>query len=151
MDKISPETRSRVMAKVRSERNRSTEWRLRSALARAGIRGWILNVGDLPGRPDFGFPAQRLAVFVDGCFWHGCPACRRIPSSNVEYWSQKIERNRNRDRAVRIRLKKSGWRVLRIWEHQLEYMDSVVARIRKFTDDRSLTVTEPARRRGGGR
>jgi DNA mismatch endonuclease (patch repair protein) len=133
MDTVSPEIRSSVMAKVRSQRNRSTEWRLRSALARAGIRGWMLNVGDIPGKPDFLFPAQRLAVFVDGCFWHGCPACQRTPSSNVEYWSGKIERNRNRDRAVRVSLKKDGWRVLRIWEHELGKMDRVVARIMKLT------------------
>lgn len=134
MDTVSPEIRSRVMARVRSQRNRSTEWRLRSALARAGIRGWTLNVGDVPGRPDFAFPARRLAIFVDGCFWHGCPACKRVPSSNVEYWSPKIARNRKRDRTVSASLKKDGWKVLRIWEHQLSRMDSVVTRVRRLAD-----------------
>jgi DNA mismatch endonuclease (patch repair protein) len=129
MDTVAPETRSRVMAKVRSQRNRSTEWRLRSALARAGIRGWTLNRSDLPGRHDFVFRAHHLAVFVDGCFWHGCPACKRTPSSNVEYWTQKIERNRKRDKTVCASLRRDGWRVLRIWEHRLGHMDSVVARI----------------------
>lgn len=73
MDTVSPEIRSRVMAKVRSHRNRSTEWRLRSALVRVGIRGWTLNMADLIGKPDFVFPIQRLVMFVDGCFWHGWP------------------------------------------------------------------------------
>ena len=137
MDTVSAEIRSRVMARVRSQRNRSTEWRLRSALARAGLRGWILNARDVPGRPDFVFPVQRLAVFVDGCFWHGCPACKRTPTSNLEYWRRKIERNRTRDRTVSHRLKRDGWRVLRIWEHQLGRMDSVVARIRRLTAEDS--------------
>src|ERR1035438_2640571 len=118
MDSIPPEIRSRVMAQVRSQRNRSTEWRLRSALVRAGIRGWTLNAADVTGRPDFVFPTQRLAVFVDGCFWHGCPKCKRVPSSNTSYWDRKIERNRSRDRAVNATLRRDGWRLLRIWEHQ---------------------------------
>jgi len=125
------------MAQVRSQRNRSTEWRLRSALARAGIRGWTLNAADLVGKPDFVFPIRRLVVFVDGCFWHGCPKCQRIPSSNVPYWDRKIERNRIRDRAVNTSLRRSGWRVLRIWEHQLERTGSVVARVRSLTSAKS--------------
>jgi DNA mismatch endonuclease (patch repair protein) len=132
VDCVTPETRSRVMAQVRSKGNRSTEWRLRAALVRAGIRGWTLNAADLTGKPDFVFPVQRLAVFVDGCFWHGCPKCQRIPSSNVSYWDRKIGRNRDRDRAVDNRLKCDGWKVLRIWEHQLGRMDSVIAQIRNL-------------------
>ena len=151
MDTVSAEIRSRVMAKVRSQRNRSTEWRLRSALVRAGVRGWTLNVNEIPGTPDFVFLAERLAVFVDGCFWHGCPACKRIPSSNVEYWREKIERNRRRDRTVCARLKKDGWKVLRIWEHQLDRADSLVARIRMLTDNGITTAKKPAARLTAGR
>jgi DNA mismatch endonuclease (patch repair protein) len=150
MDTVSAEIRSRVMAKVRSQRNRSTEWRLRSALVRAGVRGWTLNVNEIPGTPDFVFLAERLAVFVDGCFWHGCPACKRIPSSNVEYWREKIERNRRRDRTVCARLKKDGWKVLRIWEHQLDRPDSLVARIRMLTDNGINTAKKPAARLTAG-
>src|ERR1035437_146867 len=130
MDSDTPETRSRVMAQVRSKRNRSTEWRLRAALVRAGIRGWTLNAADLTGKPDFVFPLQRLVVFVDGCFWHGCPKCYRRPSSHTDYWDAKAARNRARDVKITARLKQDGWRVLRIWEHQLSTMDSVVGRIR---------------------
>ena len=129
MDSVSHETRSRVMAQVRSQRNRSTEWRLRLALVRAGIRGWTLNPTDVLGKPDFVFAAQRLVVFVDGCFWHGCPKCKRVPSSNVKYWVPKLRRNRNRDRTVDRSLRNAGWRVLRFWEHQLKHTSSVVARI----------------------
>ena len=130
MDSVSRDMRSRVMAKVRSKRNRSTEWRVRAFLVRAGIRGWTLNAAELSGKPDFVFQAQRLAVFVDGCFWHGCPKCYRRPSSHTEYWDAKAARNRARDAKITSSLKRQGWRVLRIWEHQLSTMHSVVDRIR---------------------
>jgi len=132
MDTISPETRSRVMAKVRSTRNKSTEWRLRASLIRAGIRGWNLNPTNLCGQPDFVFRAERLVVFVDGCFWHGCVACcGKMPSSNTVYWEGKIARNRKRDRTVSIQLRREGWRVIRIWEHELGTIGSVMARIQE--------------------
>lgn len=130
MDSVTLETRSRVMAQVRSKRNRSTEWRLRACLIRSGIRGWTLDAANLIGKPDFIFPTQRVVVFVDGCFWHGCPKCQRIPSSNVSYWEGKIARNRTRDRAVNAMLRKEGWKVLRVWEHQLGQMAMVLARIK---------------------
>src|ERR1035438_10274142 len=133
MDSIPPEIRSRVMAQVRSQRNRSTEWRLRSALVRAGIRGWTLNAAGVTGKPDFVFPERQLVVFVDGCFWHGCPKCKRIPSSNTLYWGPKIRRDRKRDRAVDRSLRSAGWKVLRVWEHQLVNLGSVVGRIEKLT------------------
>ena len=132
MDSVSPEIRSRVMAQVRSQRNRSTEWRLRSALIRAGIRGWTLNPADVAGKPDFVFRSERVVVFVDGCFWHGCPRCCRMPSSNSAYWERKIKRNTMRDRAVARSLRKDGWRVLRIWEHDLKRIPGVVTRIRNL-------------------
>jgi DNA mismatch endonuclease (patch repair protein) len=125
------------MARVKSQRNRSTEWRLRASLIRAGIRGWQLNPADIPGKPDFAFRAERVLVFVDGCFWHGCPKCKRTPSSNTEYWSAKIERNRRRDRRNTSALRKDGWNVLRVWEHDLGKLNAkTVSRIRK-----ALTVT----------
>ena len=128
MDTVSPEARSRVMAKVRSTRNRSTEWRVRAALMRAGVRGWALNAEDVPGRPDFSFPAQKVAVFLDGCFWHGCRKCQRIPASNTEYWNAKISRNCLRDRKVSAILRSRDWRVLRIWEHEIACSTADVTR-----------------------
>jgi DNA mismatch endonuclease, patch repair protein len=129
VDSVSPEIRSTVMARVRSSGNRSTEWRLRAALIQAGIRGWSMNSTEVCGKPDFVFRAQQVAVFVDGCFWHGCGACKRIPGSNVSYWGEKIARNRKRDRKVTRALRESGWTVLRIWEHQLTDLGSVLKRI----------------------
>jgi len=130
MDTVSPEVRSRVMSKVRSKRNRSTEWRLRAYFIRFGIRGWKLNPPDIRGQPDFAFLKQRLLLFVDGCYWHGCPNCYRRPSSNRDYWDAKVARNRARDVKTTAQLKRDGWRVLRIWEHQLTPADSVLRKIR---------------------
>ena len=130
MDNVSPEIRSKVMAKVRSDRNRSTEWRLRASLIRAGFRGWKMNPPDVHGKPDFVFRSLKAAIFVDGCFWHGCKTCKRTPKSNTGYWDNKIERNRKRDRAVSARLRKDGWRVLRVWEHQLNNLVLVLDRIK---------------------
>ena len=126
MDTVSPEVRSRVMARVRSQRNRSTEWRLRASLVRAGVRGWKLSPNGILGKPDFAFRKQRLLLFVDGCYWHGCSKCYRRPSSHEEYWDRKVARNRERDRRTTAQLKQDGWRVLRIWEHQLGAMDAVL-------------------------
>src|SRR5882672_8682048 len=106
MDNVSPHVRSRTMAAVRSSRNRSTEWVLRARLVRAGFRGWRLNAKDVLGCPDFVFDEERLAVFVDGCFWHGCPSCHRPPSSNQEYWTQKVGRNKKRDRMASRELRR---------------------------------------------
>lgn len=131
MDTVSPETRSRVMGQVRSNRNKSTEWRVRAILIRNGIRGWSLYPSDLRGKPDFVFRAKRIALFLDGCFWHGCPKCKKVPASNTAYWTRKIEGNRKRDRATSAQLRRDGWKVLRIWEHQLKNLERVLARIKR--------------------
>ena len=85
----------------------------------------------LPGRPDFVFPRQRLAVFVDGCFWHGCPTHATWPKQNAKFWRTKIPGNQRRDRAVSRLLRKKGWRVLRIWEHALgiKHAERTMARL----------------------
>ena len=88
-DSISKKERSALMAKVRSKGNRSTEGKVEAALKSARIKGWKKHPKDVPGCPDFYFPKSRLAVFVDGCFWHACPKCGRLPSSNAEYWTPK--------------------------------------------------------------
>ena len=118
MDVLTPEQRSRNMSAIRSRGNRTTEKALRFRLVRAGIRGWALHHKNLPGRPDFVFLEQRLVVFVDGCYWHGCPKCYRAPTTNDSYWSQKLLRNTSRDKAVTQLLRKGGWRVARFWEHE---------------------------------
>lgn len=86
----------------------------------------------LPGKPDFAFPDERLAVFVDGCYWHGCPKCYKPPSSNSGYWSQKLQRNKDRDRIVSAKLRREGWRIMRIWEHEVKKSPQrVIAKIHK--------------------
>jgi DNA mismatch endonuclease (patch repair protein) len=116
------------MAAVRSTGNRSTERILRARLVCGGIRGWRLHARDIPGCPDFVFDQLRLAVFLDGCFWHGCPACHRPPSSNQEYWTRKVDRNRKRDRRNSRQLRRDRWVVLRIWEHELKRNPEAVMR-----------------------
>ena len=110
--------RSEVMGRIRGRGNRTTEVRLAAIFRAHGITGWRRQY-PLPGRPDFAFPARRLAVFVDGCFWHGCPRHGTSPKSNARFWREKIARNRERDREVNRELRRRGWRVLRIWEHEL--------------------------------
>jgi DNA mismatch endonuclease (patch repair protein) len=129
MDTVSSKVRSRIMSHIRSKNNASTEKRLRMALVRAGVSGWHLHDRNLPGRPDFVFPKSSLALFVDGCFWHGCPKCGHYPQSNRKYWDAKINNNRLRDRAARSMLKASGWRVLRVWEHEMSLPDKVIKKI----------------------
>lgn len=113
-----PEQRSRIMREVPSK-NTSGEMLFRKSLWQAGIRGFRLHSETVPGHPDVVFQKQRIAVFIDGCFWHGCPKCYRAPKSNQNYWKMKVSRNRKRDEAVTQLCKKAGWKVLRIWEHEV--------------------------------
>jgi len=106
------------MAKVRSQGNLSTEGVVESTMVNKGVLGWVKHPMGIQGKPDFYFPDQRLLIFVDGCFWHGCPKCGRIPKSQVAFWRGKIESNRRRDRVVRRRLREEGFGVIRIWEHE---------------------------------
>jgi len=116
------------MAAIRSKGNKATELKLASILRAHGLKGWRRHC-PLPGKPDFIFPKQRLAVFVDGCFWHGCRWHCRMPRDNRRYWREKISRNAARDRATTRLLRQTGWRVLRFWEHALPNPENVVSRI----------------------
>ena len=114
VDRVSPDARSAMMAAVRHE-DTKPEKLVRSSLFAAGYR-FRLHRRDLPGSPDIVLPRFRLAVFVHGCFWHGhdCPR-GRLPKSNVEFWSSKIERNRARDVASAAALTSLGWEVAIVW------------------------------------
>jgi len=105
-----------------------TELKLASILRAHGITGWRRHQ-PLIGSPDFLFRHKRLAVFVDGCFWHGCRWHCRMPKANRPYWKNKIARNASRDRAANSLLQKAGWRVVRIWGHSLRSPKSVATRI----------------------
>lgn len=128
-DVLSRKQRSQVMAAVRSRGNRATELKLISILRASDITGWRRNQR-LPGKPDFVFRKERLAIFVDGCFWHGCPKHGEVPATNKQYWRTKLSRNKARDRRVLTILKKQNWRPLRLWEHDLKDPSRVAARIR---------------------
>ena len=110
--------RSTVMSRIRSSGNKSTELRLIKLFKGAGITGWRRNYL-VKGKPDFVFLKQRVAVFVDGCFWHGHDCRNTRPSDNAEYWKKKRERNIHRDAEVTDSFETRGWTVLRIWECEL--------------------------------
>jgi DNA mismatch endonuclease, patch repair protein len=119
--------RSRIMSAIRGKGNKSTEERLRKLLKEQGIKGWRCHL-PFPGRPDFCFPKFHLAIFVDGCYWHGCPACFKLPKQNTTFWAEKIARNRTRDRRNTRKLRSEGWSVMRIWEHSLSLAPSGVTK-----------------------
>ena len=107
--------RSEVMSRIRSRGNRDTELRLIALMRAHGITGWRRNARVF-GKPDFVFRVTKLAVFVDGCFWHGCPRHATMPRNNRAFWKAKLTRNAQRDRAVSRALRAAGWCVLRVWE-----------------------------------
>jgi DNA mismatch endonuclease (patch repair protein) len=117
-DTYSPEVRSRTMAKVRS-RDTKPEVTLRRGLWAAGVRGWRCHRCNLPGRPDLAFGRVRLAVFVDGAFWHGHPS-KYWPGRSGPYWDAKIARNQARDRRADVELEAMGWSSLRLWDFEIE-------------------------------
>jgi len=114
-DTLTRKQRSYNMSMIRAK-NTGPEMALRRCLSRNKIRGYRLHY-KLPGKPDIVFPAGKLAVFVDGCFWHKCPKCFVRPRTRRAFWDKKIKSNTERDSAVDQLLKKAGWKVLRIWEH----------------------------------
>jgi DNA mismatch endonuclease (patch repair protein) len=129
MDVFSKAKRSEVMAAIRHKGNRSTERTFSALLRRFRVSGWTLHSTEVTGKPDFYFSKRRIAVFVDGCFWHGCPRCFQAPRQNASYWSEKIARNRQRDRKVMRCLRSEGVQVIRIWEHELEKRENRVVRV----------------------
>lgn len=123
--------RSQIMAAVRSRGNLSTEIRLLTIFREHRITGWRRQF-PLFGKPDFVFPKQRLAVFVDGCFWHGCPRHGTIPESNSYFWLKKLDRNKARDRAVNRELRRQGWRIIRLWQHEFKNPNKVTRKVQRW-------------------
>ena len=160
-DVFSKAKRSDVMSRIRSRGNQRTELALAALLRRHGITGWRRHVpltlagpktkdkgqtGNGRVRPDFVFRDVRLALFVDGCFWHGCPRHATQPKDNASFWRKKIAANQARDRRVNRELKRAGWRVLRIWEHALQRATSRRATVKPGA--RKAGSTSPAGRAG---
>lgn len=115
-DKVSREVRSYNMSRIKSK-NTYPEMILRKTLWKMGLR--YRKHAKLPGKPDIVFPSKRLAVFVDGCFWHRCPKCYVEPKTNIGFWREKVNRNNERDRKNEQELKQAGWKVIRFWEHEV--------------------------------
>jgi DNA mismatch endonuclease (patch repair protein) len=109
------------MSRIRAK-NTQPEIILRKAISKTGIRGYRLNYR-LLGKPDIVFPKRKIAIFIDGCFWHKCPKCFKKPATNKKFWLEKIEGNKRRDKKVNRHYKKMGWKIIRIWEHDLEKKD----------------------------
>jgi DNA mismatch endonuclease (patch repair protein) len=131
-DVFTKKKRSVVMSLIRGSGNKDTELRLIAVFRNQGINGWRRGSA-ITGKPDFVFPTAKLAVFVDGCFWHGCPKHGTQPKNNAEFWLKKISGNRVRDVLVTKTLRKQGWRVMRIWEHELTRKNErrLLARLRR--------------------
>lgn len=118
-DVFSKKKRSEIMSRVKSSGNKSTEVRLLQLFKEYHVTGWRRNY-KVFGKPDFVFPKKKIAIFLDGCFWHGHD-CRNIkPVQNAEYWEAKCKRNMERDIIVTAHLQKLGWTVIRIWECELK-------------------------------
>ncbi|MGH8022063.1 MAG: very short patch repair endonuclease [Limisphaerales bacterium] len=132
-DVFSAKRRSEIMSRVKGRRNAATELRLIAIFRKHDIRGWRRG-RSIFGRPDFVFPAARLAVFVDGCFWHGCPLHGTEPQTNRGFWVRKIKRNKERDRLVGRNLRMQKWRILRVWQHDLQDPYRVARRVLRSID-----------------
>lgn len=137
VDVLSTNQRSYCMSRILGK-NTKPEQLLRKALWATGLRYRLKN--RLLGRPDMLFPNKRLAIFVDGCFWHGCFEHCQLPKTNQVFWQKKLSKNTKRDKEVNRLLKQDGWRVLRFWEHEVKHdLSGCVERVlQAFHDTTSL-------------
>jgi len=130
-DKFSKETRSKIMSSIKGK-NTKPELAVRKILWMQGKR-YRVHDRSVFGTPDISNKSKRVAVFIDGCFWHGCSRCYKEPKSNTEFWRSKINRNKNRRKLVRSKLRKQGVTILQFWEHQvLSNPDKVVEGISRY-------------------
>jgi DNA mismatch endonuclease (patch repair protein) len=128
-DHRTKDIRSRTMSKIRSK-NTTPELLLRKQLWNIGRRGYRIHKKNLPGCPDIVFLKKKIAIFVDGCFWHKCPDCYTEPQTNKCYWLPKIQNNVEKDRRGTLALEDMGFKVIRIWEHEIEkFPEAAVSRI----------------------
>ena len=122
MDTVSKKQRSYIMSQIRGTKTKP------ELIVKENVDGRKLRYQPkgIPERPDFANKTKKVAVFIDGCFWHKCPMCYKPPKSNKKYWKAKVERNTKRDRHVNRKMRKEGWTVLRFWEHQVKENKSYV-------------------------
>lgn len=123
-DVLTPAQRKLNMSRIRGK-DTSPEMKIRKLLFSKGIRGYRIT-SKLPGKPDIVFPRKRVAVFIDGCFWHKCPVHFQEPETRKEFWMGKINRNVERDQIINQKLEEAGWKVIRIWEHQVRENSELV-------------------------
>lgn len=119
MDILTKKQRSYCMSKVKG-RNTNIEIIFRRLMWSKGEKGYRVNNPKVFGKPDIFFGKRKIAVFIDGCFWHKCPACRSIPKSNFDFWDEKLNKNAKRDQEVNKKLRKNGIKAIRFWGHELE-------------------------------
>lgn len=137
-DNLTSAQRSERMSRVRCRGNKSTELRVGRVLQAQRLTGWVRHPPYVYGRPDFYFRRSRLALFVDGCFWHRCPTCkRRLPTARASFWRAKLNSNRARDLSVTRRLRREGFHVMRVWEHRLA-LPGWLLRLRRMLQARPL-------------
>lgn len=134
MDNLTQAERSELMGKIRGKDTRP-EMLVRRLVYSMGYR-YRLHRTNLPGKPDLVFSKRRKIIFIHGCFWHRhiCASGQRIPKSNVEFWTVKLEGNRERDKRAIESLQSAGWGVLIVWECELRNIDELTRQIRKFLD-----------------
>jgi len=138
-DNLKPDDRKRTMQAVKSKGTR-LEKRLFAMLSGMGISGWKKNVKNIAGKPDVAFLNQKIAIFVDGCFWHGCPYCqRKLPETNHEYWERKIKRNVELAESYNEQLSCDGWTVIRIWEHEIKDTATLKPRLKELKSGKTET------------
>ena len=130
-DVFTKEKRSEVMSRIRGKGNKDTELAMIQILRSHHISGWKRNQPVL-GKPDFVFPKQKIALFVDGCFWHGCLKHSNMPKNNRVFWAEKLQGNKDRDKFVSRELRKMGWKVVRVWEHELRSPKRVIVKLKKY-------------------
>jgi DNA mismatch endonuclease, patch repair protein len=121
------------MSRIRAK-NTGPEVKIRKMLPANGIRGYRIHY-NLPGKPDIVFTKKKIAIFIDGCFWHKCPVCFQEPETRKEFWMKKIQSNIDRDKKVNEQLKDDGWTVLRFWEHDVrKNPDAIVKEISEMIE-----------------
>jgi len=119
-DTVSEKKRSEIMKANKPKGNKSTELRLIQFFRKLNMKGWRRHYKIVGAIPDFVFLKKRIAVFADGCFWHGHNCRNLTPKQNSEYWQKKIENNRIRDKQINERLERKGWKVIRVWECEIK-------------------------------
>jgi len=134
VDVLNLAQRSYNMSRIRGK-NTSPEIKIRKMLFSEGIRGYRIHY-NLPGKPDIVFIKKKIAIFIDGCFWHKCPICFKAPETRKKFWLEKINKNVERDLEINELLKNMGWKVIRIWEHDVrKNPTNVVIMITQFLQD----------------